>query len=161
MKLIEIYPRIITIYVHKHYLIQVDDDPEDVTESEHHDNADEDEGNAFIPVISPDASPGLDVPAPPDGLVEQSVEDWQDEERAQGHHQEVSQEDVVTDVVGVLSQLGGADSESRLLVGGVGLDGGQVGAGGQQIIWSLQTGVELKPALEENIVKYQHQHQHV
>ena len=112
-------------------------------------------------MISPDASPGLDVPAPPDCLVEQSVEDRQDEERAQGHHQEVSQEDVVTDVVGVLSQLGGADSESRLLVGGVGLDGGQVGAGGQQIIWCLQTGVELKPALEENIVKYQHQHQHV
>ena len=106
-------------------------------------------------MVSPQTPPSLDVATPPDCLVEQSVEDWHDEEGEEGHHNEVGQEDVVPDVVGVVPQVGGADGERHLLAGGVGPGGDHAGTDGHHLVWGLDAGVELKPSVEQNIVKYQ------
>ena len=106
-------------------------------------------------MVSPQTPPSLDVATPPDCLVEQSVEDGEDEERDQGHDDEVSQQDVVPDVVGVVPQVGGADGERHLLAGGVGPGGDHAGTDGHHLVWGLDAGVELKPSVEQNIVKYQ------
>ena len=87
---------------------------------------------------------------PLDGLVEQRVEDRHDEEGAEGHDDEVGEEDVVTDVGDVVPQPGGADGEPDLQVRHVGLGGDHAGGHGQhlllQVVPGLDAGEELKPS---------------
>ena len=90
------------------HFVQVDDHSEDIAEGEHHHDTGQYDGNALI---SPLSGGCLLVHAacPLDGLVQHSVEDREDDEGNEGHHHKVGHKDVVSDVVRVVPERGGAD----------------------------------------------------
>ena len=101
-------------------------------------------------MVPPGVPPTVPAAVPLDGFVEQRVEDRHDDEGAEGHDDQVGEEDVVTDVGDVVPQAGGTDGEPHLSVRHVGLRGDHVGREGHHLLLqltpSLDTGEQLEPS---------------
>ena len=98
------------------HFVQVDDHSEDIAEGENHNDSSQDDGDALISSLS-GGRLLVDAACSLHRLVEHCVEDREDDEGNEDHHHKVGDQDVITDVVRVVPERGGAHGDVDRLPG--------------------------------------------
>ena len=98
------------------HFVQVDDHSEDIAEGENHNDSSQYDSNALISSL-PGGCLLIHAACSLHRLVEHSVEDREDDEGNEDHHHKVGDQNVISDVVRVVPERGGAHGDVDRLPG--------------------------------------------